>query len=458
MKSSLDMNINTKSLLKFTLPSIISMVVMSVFGAIDGVFISRYIDIYSLSAANIAMPILTATMAIGFMIAAGGSALVATKKGEGLDQEARENFSLLIYVAFVVSTLLAVVSLIFLEPLLRFLGSNELLLPLAKEYIRPITIAIPIILLGFIFQKFLIADGKPTLAMFVSSIGAIMSAVLNYVFIYLWGMGLRGASIATTIGYSLPTLVGVIYFTFFRKSGLYFVKPCFDFKVITKSTTNGISEFISMMAVTVTSTFMNNIIMEVEGPMGVAAVGIMLTIQGLVTSLFLGYAFGISPIISYNYGKKETANLKKIYSLSLKIITVLSIFSVGITQLFASPLTEIYVPAGTVVYEMTVFGLRLISISFILIAFNTFASGMFTAFNNGWVSGILSFFRTLVFLVISLLILPRSFGMNGVWLSLPFAEVLSAMMTIYYLRKMAPVYHYKKAKEVNGGEEDERKI
>ena len=449
--SNLNININLGSVLKFSLPSIVSTVIFGIFGVVDTILISRFIDMESLAAANLTMPILTSTMAVGFMIATGGSALVATKKGEGREVEARENFSLLIYVSFLFSAIAAILCLLFLEPLLRFLGVNDGVMALSKEYIVPIITSIPFIMMGFVFQKFLIADGKPTFAMIVSSLGGAASMGLSFFFITRLDMGLLGTSLGTVIGLSLPAVVGFVYFTFFRKSGLYFVKPKFVWNVLTKSTTNGISEFITMMAVTVTSTFMNNIIMDIEGPLGVAAVGIMMALQGIVTSLFMGYSFGISPIISYNYGKGDTDALKKTYALSLKIVGGLSLLSILIGVLFASPLTRIFVnpadsPVDLLVYEMAVYGMRIVSLSFLLMAFNTFATGLFTALNNGWVSGVMSFFRTLVFLVVSLLLLPRIFEMNGIWLALPFAEILSIFMTVYYLRKMNGVYQYGKEK------------
>ncbi|MCL1949481.1 MAG: MATE family efflux transporter [Turicibacter sp.] len=443
MDSSLDIKINFGSLLKFALPTILSMVIMSVFGSIDGIFISRFIDVASLSAANISMPILTATIAVGAMFAAGGSALVAKKKGEGLEVEARENFSLLIYFIVGISVLAAIIVLIFMEPLLRQLGADDFLMGMTREYITPIVIAIPFISLGFIFNQFLIADGKPTLAMIITIIGGLSNISLNWVFIYLMDMELFGAALATTIGYSVPSVVGIVYFTFFRKgSGLYFVKPRLDLKAITQSMTNGLSEFISMFALTVTTTFMNNIIMDIEGPLGVAAVGIMMAVQGLMTSLFMGYAFGVSPLISFNHGKGDTDNLKKIYALSLKTVFALSLISILVGNVFASPLTAIYVPRGAEVYEMAVYGLRVVTTGFVFIAFNIFASAMFTALNNGKISGLLSFFRSLVFLSFSFLVMPRFFQMNGVWIAIPLAELLALAMTVYYFKKMKPKYHY----------------
>jgi len=440
--TGLNIKINFAQVMKFALPSIFSMVVMGIFGAIDGVFVSRLIGVESLAAVNVSFPIIMAIMAIGSMIASGGSALVAKKKGEGLEEEARKNFSMLIVASTIGIGILSLVSFVFREPLLQFLGADAFLLPKSLTYITPILMLAPLISLAFIFQSFLIADGRPNLSMGVSIIGGLSNVALNYVFIQNLGWGLAGTAWATTIGYSIPAVVGLVYFAVARGGGLYFVKPTWDGSVMAKTFSNGLSEFVTMISVTVTSTFMNNIIMDIEGPLGVASVGIMLAVQGLITSLFMGYGFGIAPIISYNFGKSDVGNLKKIYALSLKIVAVLALFSIAIATVFASPLIQIYVDAGTPVYDMAVFGLRMVSMGFIFMAFNMFGSGMFTALNDGKTSAVISVSRSLVVLVITLSILPALFGMDGVWIALPVVEVVSVLVTVYFFRSKRRKYGY----------------
>jgi Na+-driven multidrug efflux pump len=442
VNQSLNFEISAKRILMFTLPTMLSMVLMNGFGTLDGIFIARFLDVMSLAAMNVTLPIMTSTMAVGMMIAAGGAALIAKQKGRGQIVEARQNFTLLIIVSVLIGVLGSIGVLLFLEPLLEFLGANAYLMDLAKTYITPIVIAIPSITLGYVFQSFLVADGKPTLSMIVSALGGIGSATMNFIFLNIMDLNIFYAALGTVIGLSLPTIVGLCYFTFARNEGLYFVKPKMNLGVIGKSITNGTSEFISMFSIAITSTFMNNIVIDIAGPSGVAAVGIMIALQGLITSLFIGYAFGVSPIVSYNYGKKKEERLQKTYKLSLNIIAGLSIVAVSVGIIFASQLTRIYVGAGTEVYNLAVRGLRMVSWSFVLIAFNTFTSAFFVALNNGTVSGILSFCRSLVFLIGSLLILPQMFDMNGIWLAMPFAEMLAIVLTIYFLKKMNQKYHY----------------
>ena len=440
----LEFDINGKNILKFALPTIISMVIMNVFGTIDGIFVSRFLDVMSLSAVNIAMPILTSTLAVGMMIATGGSALAARKKGEGKIEEARENFTLLIVFSTVISLLASFLVFIFLDDLLYYvLGADAYLLPLAREYITPIVIGMPAALIGFVLAKFLIVDGKPTLAMIVTSVGGILSVALNFILLGVLELGLFAAGLGSAIGYLAPTVVGLTYFTFKKKEGLYFVKLKWDGGAIVKSMTSGVSEFITMFAITVTSTVINNVVMEIGGFEGVAAVGIMIGAQGIISSIFVGYAFGVAPIVSYRHGQKDHASIQKLYKLSLKIIAFLSIGAIAMGFVLAGPLTLIYVPSGTAVYDMAVHGIRIVSFGFVLLAFNIFGTAFFTAFEDGWVSGMMSFFRSLVFLVISLLTIPALLGnMTGVWLAMPVAELLSIFMTIYYLKKMKSKYHY----------------
>lgn len=443
-QNKLDFEITGKNLMKFAFPTIISMVVMSIFGTIDGVFVSRFLDVMSLSAVNIAMPVLTATIAVGMMIATGGSALIARKKGEGKDQEARENFTLLIVFSTVASVIVSFIVWLFLDEILLYiLSADEYILPLARDYILPIVIGMPAALIGFVMSKFLIVDGKPVLAMITSSAGGIVSAALNFMLLGILGLDIFWAGMGSAIGYLVPTLVGIGYFLFKKKEGLYFTKPKWDSKAITGPMTAGVSEFITMFAVTVTSTVMNNVVMDIGGFEGVAAVGIVLGAQGIVTSIFAGYSFGIAPIVSYRYGKKCEAEIKSIYKISIKIIAGLAVVAILIGVTLASPLTRIYVSRSTAVYDMALFGIRLLSASFVLVAYNIFATAFFTAFGDGWVSGIMSFCRSLVFLVSTLLVIPGMFGtMTGVWIAIPAAEVLAILVTIYYLRKMKATYDY----------------
>jgi len=438
----LNFKINTKNILKFTIPTIMSMLMMSIMGTIDGIFIARLIDVMALAAQNIAMPLVTATIALGSMISAGGSALIGKKIGQGKVQEARENFSLIVLFSFIASLLLCIVVVIFIDPLLLWMGANDVLLDMSREYIIPIVLFMPILITGFIFQQILIVNGQPVLSMVIGLVGGIANSIFNYIFLAVFDLGLFGAAFATIIGYAIPSILGLYIFTFKKDKDIYFVKPKLDIPAIKLSMSNGISEFISMSAVSVTTVLMNNITMDIEGPIGVAAVSIMMAIQFLIMSLFMGYSFGVAPLFSYHYGREDKDSLKKLFSLSMKLTIGMSVLTILIGLIFARELAMIYVSIDSPVFDLAIYGIRIISISFIFVAINIFASAMYTALNDGKTSGILSFFRTLVFLSIATIALPRILYMDGIWIATPVAELLALGMSLYYFNKLKSVYNY----------------
>ena len=463
-ESRLDQPITTKFLLTFTIPTIISFVIMGIFGIVDGVFAARGISQEALGAINFVLPFFTFTMAIGAMLSMGGSALVAKKKGEGLDREARENFTLILLVTFTTSAIISVLSWLMREPLLRMLGTDAGVFDLSMAYLQPLIIMMPFVMVGLVLVQFLIAEGRPVLGMFASSSGAFVSTGLNAIFIFVLDLGVMGLALATGIGYAVPTVLGLIYFATNRKGTIFFVRPAWDIAALGRSSLNGISEMITMMATTVTTIVMNNVLVRIVGWEGVAAAGIVLAAQGIFASLFFGYSAGVAPVVSYHYGKAiqgspeagkgQNDNLKKLYTKSLGIVGVLSAIALVCTILFSDLLVRIYVspndPFMGHLHEMAVRGLRIASMGFVLMGFNMFATAWFTAFNDGLVSGFMSLMRTMVFLLLLLVTLPRIWDLNGVWIALPMAEVLSIAVTIFFLLKMGKKYHYRGLEQVAG--------
>lgn len=440
---ALDKDISFKRLLKFSFPTVFSMLFMSVYTMVDGIFVSRYVGENGLAAVNIIMPLLTIALALGTMFGVGGNALVAKLIGEKKEHEAKQIFTLIAIVAFAISLVITTLCLIFMNPLLRVLGANEDgLIALCTSYAMPIFSILPFIMFGTIFQTAFITVGKPLFAMIVSIFGGISNIILDYVFMGVLNWGISGAAIATGIGYAIPALVGIVYFTFFRKSSLHFVKPKLDWKALWISCSNGMSEMVTYLSSSVVTLLFNNIIMRMVGVTGVSAATIIMYTQSILTAIYMGYSTGIAPIISFNYGKQDTARLKKIYTISLIAIAVASITVFALSMGLANQLVSIFTPKGTELYSMAVAGFRIFSISLLFMGFNSFASAMFTALSNGKVSAILSFFRTLIFIVIALLVLPLIFDLTGVWLAIPIAEILGVLMTIYYFKKKKPVYGY----------------
>lgn len=442
MTNALDRKISTPALLKFAAPTIFSMLLMEIFGIVDGLFVVRLIGTDALSAVNITFPIILMSIALGMMFSSGGSALVARRLGQKREREARRNFSLIAVSAFVCGAVLAVLGLTFLKPLLYFLGTNDALFDLCHEYAYTALLFMPITIFSCVFFMFYIARGKAALGMAITASAGLINVILDYVFIAVLDMGLFGAALATGIGYSVSGLMGLLYFAFNRRGSLYLEKPKWNWFVLSKACTNGASEMVSNVSVCIVTVLLNNIVMRLAGSDGVAAITVVLYMQTSLMSVCFGYSMGISPLISYNYGKRETARLKRTFSISLKLIGLVSAGVFAFCNLATAGLVGLFVDKGTHVFEMAYGGLRLFSFTFLCMGLNVFASALFTALSNGKVSAILSFCRTLVFVVGFLLILPRYWQMTGVWSATPLAEALSCLLSVYCFARYKNVYKF----------------
>lgn len=442
MTNALDRKISTPALLKFAAPTIFSMLLMEIFGIVDGLFVVRLIGTDALSAVNITFPIILMSIALGMMFSSGGSALVARRLGQKREREARRNFSLIAVSAFVCGAVLAVLGLTFLKPLLYFLGTNDALFDLCHEYAHTALLFMPITIFSCIFFMFYIARGKAGLGMIVTASAGLINVILDYVFIAVLDMGLFGAALATGIGYSASGLFGLLYFAFNRRGSLYLEKPKWSRFVLFKACFNGASEMVSNVSICIVTVLLNNIVMRLAGSDGVAAITVVLYMQTSLMSVCFGYSMGISPLISYNYGKRETARLKRTFSISLKLIGAVSAGVFAFCNLATAGLVGLFVDKGTHVFEMAYGGLRLFSFTFLCMGLNVFATALFTALSNGKVSAILSFCRTLVFVVGFLLILPRYWQMTGVWSATPLAEALSCLLSVYCFARYKNVYKF----------------
>ena len=442
MSSSLDKNISTGFLLKFAIPTVITMVFMSIYTMVDGIFVSRLIGTDALSAVNIVMPIILTSYAIATMVGTGGNAIVAKKLGEKKHDEARKNFSSLTLVTIILSCIITIISFVFIHPLLTFLGADESIYKYAYDYAVYSLIFLPFTMFSAIFQSFFVTEGKANLSLVFTVVGGILNMIFDYVFIKVLGIGIAGAAIATGIGYTVPGLLGLLYFIFYRKGSLYLVKPNIDLKLIKDTCINGSSEMVSNLSASIITLLMNNILMSLAGPDGVASITVILYVQMLLIAIFMGYSMGTSPLISFNYGKQDHERLHKIYKKSLIIISVISIsvFIFGIVK--TELLISIFTGKGTEVFNMAAYGFKLFAPSFIFVGINIFSSALFTAFSNGRVSALISFLRTLLFVVIFLLVLPKFFGVNGVWIAVPLAEIFGFLVSIYYLKKYKVTYGY----------------
>lgn len=442
MTNSLDRKISIGSLLKFAAPTIASTLLMEVYGIIDGLFVVHLIGTEALSAVNITFPIVLVIIAVGMMFGTGGSALVARQLGQKREEVARQNFTLIVFIALLAGIFVSLLGLIFLDPLLFFLGANEQLYDYCYEYAHTCLFFLPLMLFTGTFSMFYITRGRAVLGLIFSSIGGITNVVLDYVFIAVFDMGLRGAALATGIGYALVGLIGFVYFSINRRGSLYFVKPKWKAYVISKICINGSSEMVTNLSVCFVTILLNNIVIRLAGSDGVAAITVVLYMQTFLMSICFGYSMGIAPLTSYNYGKRQTAHLQKIFAISTKMIGLISLGVYVFCLWQAGFLIGLFVKAGSHVYELAYDGFKLFALCFLFMGLNIYASALFTALSNGKVSALLSFCRTFVFVVGFLLLLPIWFKMNGVWSAIPLAEAISFVLTLYYFWKYRKVYHF----------------
>lgn len=434
-------NFSIFEIFKITFPTIIMMSFMSLYTMVDGAFVSKAVNTNALSAVNIVYPFVNFILGISIMIGTGGCALVMKKVGEGKNNEARKDFSLLILFAIILSIILTIISIIFLKPIILFLGSTDILYNYCKDYLFFMILFITPTILKFIFEQFLIAINKSNLALFLSFLGGILNIILDYIFIVVLDFGIKGAALATGIGYAIPAFFGFFIF-FSKKNFLYYEKPSTNLKIIFKSCSNGSSEMITQISNGVITYLFNIFMLKMLGEDGVAAITIVLYIQFLVTAVFIGYTIGISPKISYFYGCDDKQMLKKIIKNSLKIILMTSII-IYLLITFLSPfLISFFTEKNTNVFYITLNGLKIYSISFILIGFNIFMSGMFTSFSNGAVSATISFLRSLIFETFGIIIFSIIFGVIGLWSSVCVAEFFGILISGLFYFKFKNKYGY----------------
>lgn len=431
----LEHKVTFRWLLLFVLPTILSSIFSYLYTTVDGIFVARWVDTDALSAINITMPMIYLASALGMMFGTGGNALVVKKLGEGKQREAQEDFSLLMLVAFVFSVVLAIVCFIFLNPLCRFLGSDTALLSYCRQYMIPVLISVPFAVFGMVFQLSFITVGKAGLGATLSVIGGVLNIVLDWLFISVFQWGLAGAAIATSIGYAFPSVVGVIWFCVNRKQILHVVRPKWRIRTIIDSCVNGSSEMVSVLAFSVITILFNRILMNLGGSDGVASLSIIWYAQGLFGGMFRGYINGIASVVSYNFGRKDKEQLAKVFRISVWTLGITGI-AVMILSFFAGgTVVDFFAKNNENVQKIALHGFRIVATSFPMLAYNVFGSGWFTALNDGKTSAILSFCRTVIFMVIPVLILPQILEMDGVWLSITEGEMLSIIMTIYYFVK-----------------------
>lgn len=433
--------VTLKNILKFAVPTIAMTVFMSFYTMVDGLFVSNLIGTNALSAINLTAPIIQLVTAVSTMLATGGSAVIMRKMGEQKVDEAREDFTFLILVNVIVGIFMCAVGYLSMNRI--FAGMN--LSPEVEGYCvaylsRYLVFTVPILLMNN-FTLYMIASEKATLSLLCSVTGGVLNMVLDYVFIAGFDMGISGAAIATGLGYSVTAVVGLVVFSK-KKSLLHFKKPAFRVKVLTNAATNGCSEMATALVTGIITMMFNWTMLHYVGEDGVAAVTIIMYVLMFASSLYTGYSYGVAPMISYYYGEQNHEKLKKLVAVSMRVIAEISLVSVAASFLLTKPLVSVFARPDNPVYDLAVTGNRICTIALLFIGFNIFASGMFTALSNGVVSAVLAFSRSFVFMLITMIALPLIFGVNGVWLATPAAELMALALSAVMFLKNRKRYGY----------------
>ena len=431
-----------KKLLRFTLPSIIMMIFTSVYGVVDGVFVSNFVGKTPFAAINLIMPVYMVLGAVGFMVGAGGSALVSKLLGEGEKEKANSVFSLLIYASLIFGAFLSVVAFILIEPVSRLLGAEGEMLGSCVLYGRILLPFMAIFIVQNEFQSFLVAAEKPRLGLWITVAAGCTNILLDGLFVAVFPFGLAGAAIATAISQVVGGSIPIFYFLMSKNSVLRLGKTRFDGRAILKTCANGSSEMMANLSLSVVNILYNFRLMELAGEDGLAAYGVIMYVNFVFMAIFFGYAVGSSPIISYHYGAGNANELKSLKKKSLTIIALSAAAMTLLAELLAYPLAKIFVGYDEALLAMTARGFMLYSLSFLVMGFNVFGSSFFTALNNGGVSAAISFLRTFLFQIFSVLVLPLLLGLDGIWLSVVIAELLSVAVTVFFFLSQRSRYGY----------------
>lgn len=433
MEMSINRHFTPWSLLRFAAPSVLMMMLMSMYTIVDGIFVSRFAGSNALSSLNIVYPVVSIVVAIATMLATGGNAIISKYLGEGQPQKARESLTEFVTIGLILSLAIMIVTELFLTPISRILGASDILLADCRTYLSVVIAFAPACALQAMFQSYLVTAGHPGFGLILTIIAGASNAVLDYVFIALLHMGVGGAALATGIGQSIPAIAGLCFF-FFSKKELHFTRFHLHWCELGQACYNGSSEMVSQLANAVVTFLFNIVLMRLAGEHGVAAITIILYGEFLFNAFYLGFSIGISPVIGFQYGAKNRKELQNIYRISFRFVSVSSIV-IGLAAIFLStPIVAVFTK-DTRTFQLASVGFRIFSVGFLFSGVNITSSGFFTALSNGTVSALISFCRTLVFTVLALLILPLFFGLYGAWLAVPVAEFLTLVLSLCMHRK-----------------------
>lgn len=418
------------------------MVFTSIYGVVDGFFVSNFAGKTPFAAINLIMPFVMVIGGMGFMIGTGGTALVSKVLGEGDRKKANEFFTMMIIFVLMLAAVVSALGIAFIRPVAKFLGADEQMMGYCVVYGRIVIGFSAAFMLQNVFQSFLIAAEKPKLGLITILAAGCTNMVLDALFVGVFKWGVAGAAVATGISECVGGLIPLIYFIMPNKSLLRVVKTKLDIKAILQACGNGSSELMSNISSSVVGMLYNIQLGRLAGENGIAAYGVLMYVQFVFIAIFIGYSIGVAPIIGYNYGAQNYAELKSMRKKSMLIMGVLGVILSAVAFCFAKPLAKIFVSYDAELLALTVRAFKIYAIHFLLCGFNIFASGFFTALNNGGVSAAISFLRTLVFQSAAVIIMPIMFGVNGIWWAVVVAEVCAFIISTTFLIIKRKKYNY----------------
>lgn len=442
MQIQLSEHFTYKKLLRFVLPSIVMMIFTSIYGVVDGLFVSNYVGKTAFAAVNLIMPFLMAISALGFMIGTGGSAIVAKTLGEGKKEQANEYFSMLVYITLIGGIVLSALGILFSPRIARGLGADGVLLTNCVLYARITLLSMPAFMLQNVFQSFFVTAEKPKLGLGVIVIAGVTNMVLDFLLVGVFQIGLAGAAFATVTSECIGGLFPILYFARKNSSLLKLGRTHFNGKIFLCACGNGSSELMTNLSSSIVNSLYNIQLMNLAGENGVAAFGTIMYVNFIFIAIFLGYSIGSAPLVSYHYGADNHDELKNLFQKSLRLIGIWGLMLFILAQLIARPLAAIFVGYDADLFSMTQNGFRIYCIAYLINGFNIYGSSFFTALNNGLISAAISFLRTLVFQLAAVLLLPLLLGINGIWSAVAVAELLTLGLTVTFFVRNRKKYHY----------------
>lgn len=442
MRIQLSEHFTYRKLLHFAFPAIVTMIFTSVYSIVDGLFVSNFVGKTSFAALNLIFPLLMILGALGFMIGSGGSAIIGKTLGEKKHDLANQYFSMLVIATFLCGFIFSVIGQFFIRQIAVILGAKGAMIEECVVYGRILLGSLPFFMLQYVFQLFFVVAEKSKLGLGITVFSGIANIIFDALFVIVFRWGLAGAAIATAIGQVIGGAWPVLYFAKENDSLLRLSKTAFYGRVLLKTCTNGSSELLSNIAASVVTMLYNYQLMRLAGEDGVAAYGVIAYIAFIFAAVFLGYASGSAPIISYNYGAGNGMELKNVFRKSMVFHFITGVVMTIFAIVASSSLIRLFVGYDMQLFELTRHGLKLYSISFLICGFNIFASAFFTALSNGFASATISFLRTLVFGSGSIIILPQIWGIDGIWLAITVAEILSVFISAIFMTHNRKKYQY----------------